>query len=101
MEQHKWHKEIKAWADGAEIEWRWLPSIDGTTDNWRLYQQGNSLTFFQEGVQYRIKTQPKEPQYLYVYKGGIGHEPIFCFARSGDRLVEQNYIGKIKLEVDD
>ncbi len=21
MKQHKWHKEIKAWADGAEIEW--------------------------------------------------------------------------------
>ena len=21
MAQHKWHKEIKAWADGAEIEW--------------------------------------------------------------------------------
>jgi hypothetical protein len=20
MKQHKWHKEIKAWADGAEIE---------------------------------------------------------------------------------
>jgi hypothetical protein len=30
MAQHKWHKEIKAWADGAEIEYfdelkiRWL-----------------------------------------------------------------------------
>ncbi len=26
MKQHKWHKEIKAWADGAEIECRRLES---------------------------------------------------------------------------
>lgn len=22
MQQHKWHKEIKAWADGSEIEFK-------------------------------------------------------------------------------
>ncbi len=25
MNQHKWHKEIKAWADGAEIEFQLRP----------------------------------------------------------------------------
>lgn len=90
--KHKWHKEIKAWADGAEIE-MWYPQYDG----W-----GDCINpMFNEDHKYRIKPQPKELQYLYVYRGGIGHEPIFCFARSGDRLVEQNYIGKIKLENDD
>ena len=93
MKPHKWAKEIKAWADGAEIE-TLLPS-----GQWELVNAKQHL--WDNHYEYRIKPQPKEPQYLYVYKGSIGHEPIFCFARSGDRLVEQNYIGKIKLEQDD
>jgi hypothetical protein len=99
MKPHKWHKEICAWADGAEIEWRWLPNMYGTKDNWRVYQQDNNLTFFQEGVEYRIKPQPKEPQYLYVYK---------MLTNEGLRIqfwdtytYQKEYIGKIKLEVDD
>ena len=99
MAQHKWHKEIKAWADGADVEARRLESW-GWSD-WTCVSDVVFNWFEDEVHEYRIKPQPKEPQYLYVYKGGIGHEPIFCFARSGDRLVEQNYIGKIKLEVDD
>ena len=46
MKPHKWAKEIKAYADGVEIEWRWLPNMEGTKDNWRLYQiccKGESL----------------------------------------------------------
>jgi hypothetical protein len=96
MAQHKWHKEIKAWADGAEIEVKWFE--DRGSDKWHKTENPAWNT---RDSEYRIKPQPKEPQYLYVYKGSIGHEPIFCFARSGDRLVEQNYIGKIKLEDDD
>ena len=93
--KHKWHKEIKAWADGAEIQFKDSHEID----KWLDTKEPTWETL--DCLEYRIKPQPKEPQYLYVYRGGIGHEPIFCFARSGDRLVEQNYIGKIKLEVDD
>ena len=59
MKQHKWHKEIKAWADGAEIEylssdgkWYGAPNPYWDNDMW----------------EYRIKPQPKEPQYLYVYQ---------------------------------
>lgn len=109
--KHKWAKEIKAWADGAEIEGR--NDYGDTKGDWHIL---HDPTFSSNSVEYRIKPQQqqsscckcqqtcsalKEPQYLYVYKGSIGHEPIFCFARSGDRLVEQNYIGKIKLEQDD
>ena len=144
MAQHKWHKEIKAWADGAEIEARNY-SLDEACSTWNEWTVCEVPAWWENCWEFRIKTQykeepywlccgckdprhnkscseakmghperckfgtasehfkpqPKEPQYLYVYKGGIGHEPIFCFARSGDRLVEQNYIGKIKLEVDD
>lgn len=92
MAQHKWHKEIKAWADGAEIEAKWSVTQSGwftdpiprwNNDEW----------------EYRIKSQPKEPQYLYVYK----QYGILCYEES---LIESpadniKYIGKIKLENDD
>lgn len=89
MKQHKWHKEIKAWADGAEIEF--LSTFTGnferaTTPDW------------DEDTQYRIKPQPKPVQYLYVYANEYGvnlsqHNSVF---KNGVPL-----IGKIKLEVDD
>lgn len=99
MSKHKWHKEIKAWADGAEIEWRWAVLIDGKYDNWRPFCKENKLSFFEEGIEYRIKPQPKEPQYLYVYK----QYGMLCYEES---LIESptddiKYIGKIKLENDD
>ena len=90
--QHKWHKEIKAWADGAEIEeymggYVWLKR---TSPEWA------------EDIEYRIKPQPKEPQYLYVYESksadgvtdtGLDKEPKYPN--------DWKTIGKIKLEADD
>jgi hypothetical protein len=101
MKQHKWHKEIKAWADGAEIEFKDI------NENWRFdsnpFWNGDSLEF-------RIKPQPipkgfpcnnsptgiKEPQYLYVYCNG---NEIMDFSKINHG--KDNYIGKIKLEVED
>ena len=85
MKQHKWHKEIKAWADGAEIE-RWYWQYDG----WGTALNPN----WDERYEYRIKPQPKEPQYLYVSKGDNG-KPELSF------IDHQESIGKIKLESDD
>ena len=91
MTQHKWHKEIKAWADGAEIE-RWYCQYDG----W-----GAALNpTWDERYEYRIKSQPKEPQYLYVYQheaNGIsfGYKP-----HGAVNMWQTKVIGKIKLEVD-
>jgi hypothetical protein len=94
MAQHKWHKEIKAWADGAEIEWRhpdskWNPKLH---DYWCDNNEG-------EDIEYRIKPQPKEPQYLYVYKD-YGE---LCLLE--DKIAKPaegiKYLGKTKLEVDD
>ncbi len=96
MKQHKWHKEIKAWADGAEIEYRnikenydWVKANDPV---WDIYGHW----------EYRIKPQLKEPQYLYVC---FNDSNEFEFSTEYDDFGIDNdfvtYIGKIKLEVDD
>ena len=98
MKQHKWHKEIKAWADGVEIEVKWFE--DRGSDKWHKAENPDWNTIDSE---YRIKPQPKEPQYLYVYK--INGEIKFCEAggiievSSGKQSVIK--IGKIKLEVEE
>jgi hypothetical protein len=85
--QHKWHKEIKAWADGAEIEY--YSPIHG---RWILL---DAIPEFYENCEYRIKPQPKESQYLYVYlDDDYEFSPI-------PLTNKWEYIGKIKLEVKD
>ena len=121
--QHKWHKEIKAWADGAEIE---VLDTDGVyrvvyKPNWgvsgaefRIKPQ--PTISYKETIVERLRTddefwnevfnaydkkcdnekpQPKEPQYLYVYdfNGDIN----FLLNKTNNA----GYIGKIKLEVED
>lgn len=89
MKQHKWHKEIKAWADGAEIE-MWYG------DRWE--QVYHAPDWFEHEV-YRIKPQPKEPQYLYV----VYSQTSKSYELVSRELASKNYlnIGKIKLEVED
>jgi len=93
MKPHKWAKEIKAWADGAEIE-------HFEDEVWKTWKQkySPSWSYINE---YRIKPQPKEPQYLYVYEhegNGIsfGYKPHGAL-----NMWQTKIIGKIKLEVDD
>jgi hypothetical protein len=75
MTKHKWHKEIKAWAEGAEIEAK-FNKWDGWSD-WELQKGG--FVWFEKEAEYRIKPQPKQPKYLYVYnrdgKYELGGEP--------------------------
>ena len=96
MTQHKWHREIKAWADGDEVEYR-LERHDGWSD-WKSVDEPFGLTWYKEGAEYRIKPQPKEPQYLYVY----GNEAATTV--SLEKAEHCNGIplkAKIKLEQDD
>jgi hypothetical protein len=99
MKPHKWAKEIKAWANGAEIEYK----QDGLGDDWRLDCEPY---WWQEDMQFRIKPQPKEPQYLYVYSGkgkvvlNESKYPELITQIDGD-YEAISYIGKIKLEQDD
>ncbi len=96
MKQHKWHKEIKAWADGAEIEYRHIYS-----DKWQLDMQ--PYWDDDDEFEYRIKPQPKEPQYLYVMIEE-GTSMIYTKKEFDDiqDCIEEygTYIGKIKLEQD-
>jgi hypothetical protein len=87
--KHKWHKEICAWADGAEIE-MYFRQYDGWS--------GVINPTWDDDCEYRIKPQPKEPQYLYFFKDNVGN----TFARTSTAKNScDTYIGKIKLEVDD
>ena len=98
MTQHKWHKEIKAWADGAEIEFSYFS--ENGVDVWR--EADAPLWNCGEGYIYRIKPQPKEPQYLYVwFEPNYGKSYITASKSHNGVPVGYLYIGKIKLEVDD
>ena len=90
--KHKWHKEIKAWADGDEIEYKSIYS----DDDWEI---DNLPDWSSEEWEYRIKPQPKEQQYLYAYLEPETGNYKFNYKKI--KIYEQFYIGKIKLEVDD
>jgi hypothetical protein len=92
--KHKWHKEIKAWADGAEIESRYIVDVEFK----ELKEWGNDCSpfFDDDDKEFRIKPQPKEPQYLYVY-----YNSNECEFELETRVLTNPYlrcIGKIKLE---
>ncbi len=84
--KHKWHKEIKAWADGAEIE-------EFACGVWEERNQPK----FHINYQYRIKPQPKQPKYLYAYifNGAAMLTETHSEAANGGR-----YIGKIEVQDD-
>jgi hypothetical protein len=88
MKPHKWAKEIKAWADGSEIENR----FGNTWVECKAPQWG-------EQTEYRIKPQPKEPQYLYVYADL--QWDLYSYKLTRKKGDFGQYIGKIKLENDD
>ena len=88
MAQHKWHKEIKAWADGAKIEHRWIGDKD--------WQEVKNPIWTSCDLDFRIKPQPKEPQYLYAYRDFGGQARFYDTALHRGKML----LGKIKLEVD-
>ena len=94
MKQHKWHKEIKAWADGEIIQQ--MHKIY-TYGKWEKFN--NAWGDFESGWEFRIKLQPKEPQYMYVYRMAGQHNVEFRFWDT--KTDAPTYVGKIKLEVDD
>jgi hypothetical protein len=89
MAQHKWHKEIKAWADGAKIEIKF-----GGHDWW----DDTCPDWHNQNVEYRIKPTPKEPQYLYVFCDGKGEQILRTHTGQNKH---ETYIGKIKLEAEE
>ena len=102
MNKHKWYNEIVAWASGAEIEYRYKFK---TMNKWSEWGITPAPSFdIAECYEYRIKPQPKEPQYLYVYaRTGNTQVEIHRGYKEGEHaeLTGRLYIGKIKLEQDD
>ena len=80
MKPHKWAKEIKAWADGAEIEYRTFSLNKGNTKWTNWMPQSRLGAFYDDGdfghnYEYRIKPQPKEQQpHRLLWDGNV--EPI-------------------------
>lgn len=98
MKQHKWHKEIKAWADGAEIEILYTEGA-GSASGWMIVDSHVDWDF--KHCEYRIKPQPKEPQYLYVYSNPVNGFTLGYKPHPAENMYESKIIGKIKIEVED
>ena len=101
MKQHKWYKELVAWASGIQIQERFIPD----DDIWIDLQETDEPLWNSSDYEYRIKPQPKEPQYLYVYKHFKSEMLDFSLANENDSSNVENgqmiYIGKIRLETED
>ena len=75
--KHKWHKEIKAWADGAEIE-----VLDN--DSWRE----SKFPSWNDDLSYRIKPEPvKVVRYLVVDNAFTLHGERVPLAQLADEFL--------------
>jgi len=102
MKQHKWHKEIKAWADGAEIEYRIRKPNEPWSD-WDLVIEPTwHLNTWQE-IEYRIKPQPKEmnpepnEEFTWWYERVFLQSPSMCELKYDDEKMWQAWIAGYKL----
>ena len=60
MKPHKHAKLIKAWADGAEIEYRFLNNVTQEWGRWQSSPQESIFIWHENfNTEYRIKPQPK------------------------------------------
>ena len=97
MTQHKWHKEIHAWADGAEIEiymhdkWTDIDTPQWHQDNeYRIKPQ--TVKFSSSGHHFRLK----EKKYLYV----INNWGSLRLSQDKELLLNEFYVGKIEVQDD-
>ena len=96
MEPRKWQKEIKMWADGADVEYRYPNSKKP------VWIKTGNPSWGNDSLEFRIKPQQKEPQYLYVYKEPtsdcIGLKSQVFITTEKGLYFGNEPIGKIKLE---
>jgi len=87
MKPHKWAKEIKCFINGGEVERKNI-----NENEWLLIKDIGEFSI--DYMDFRIKPQPKEPQYLYAYF----HDGGALFSKELNETFKHRYIGKIKLE---
>ena len=88
--KHKWHDEIVAWAGGAEIEFH-------APDGWETVDAPK----WHIDSEYRIKPQPKQPKYLYVWHE-LNYGKAYITANSNHSCAPagHEYLGKIEVQDD-
>lgn len=108
--KHTWHKEIKAWADGAEIQMsmKGVKFSKDYSDKWDDWVDEPSPQWNDINMEFRIKPQPKEPKYLYVYECENKMLKNLAITKkyNGYKIDDLSngdyfYIGKIKLEIEE
>jgi len=88
--RHKWYKEIQAWSEGAEIEYAVANSL-----NYEWHPLDSVNRFEHRNTNFRIKPQPKEPSYMYVYADG----DFFIHSQSPiGAPAHWQYFGKIEVQ---
>jgi len=71
--KHKHAEVIKAWADGAEIEYRYLSNISHDWTEWKpMYARFGWID--SDDYEYRIKPEEKKPvvRWLWAFNDGKG-----------------------------
>lgn len=88
MTKHKWANEIKAWANGATIQYK-------NGYSWLVIEHPN---WNANHIEFRIKPQPKEQQYLYAYKKSNNDVSWdIDFLEPHELAEDYEYVGKIPL----
>ena len=88
--KHKHAELIKAYADGAEIEYK---DVDGC---WYLINN----PVWHNHFEYRIKPEPpkkQEPQYLYIYRDTSNNISVY-HAMMVEAFNNFYYMGKVRVE---
>ena len=89
MKQHKWHKEIKAWAEGKKIEAKWLSDEN---EEWHYVE---TPIWDATHWEYRIKPQPKEmkpelnEEFTWWYERVFLQSPSMCELKYDDEKMWQ------------
>lgn len=81
MKPHKHAELIKAWADGAEIEFRWEP-----TQGWRT----STNPHWEPECEYRLKPEPKPDVRCWYRVGRLNREMVNLGASAGVILSERD-----------
>lgn len=70
MKPHKHAELIKAWADGAEIQFRFISIDSDEWTDWKDTPKDFVIWKTDSDFEYRIKPEPKtepEKQWMYIY----------------------------------
>jgi hypothetical protein len=72
MKPHKHAELIKAWADGYEIEYRYISKTTGEWFDWKRFDGSWSTWVVTEDFEYRIKPEPKpDVSKLFVLEANL------------------------------